>query len=148
MKACFVDSSALVKRYRIEAGSERVVTLLKVADRLYMSRLAQVEVAAAIFRRGRGAGAPMLDLESALERFHRDMQISFEVIELEAIVVERAVAMVHKHGLRAADAIQLACATIAVQELPEHDLTFVASDHELNTAALAEGLIVVDPVQQ
>lgn len=51
MPSYSVDSSALVERYRIEPGSQGLLELLKIADQLLVSRLAVVEVSAALVRR-------------------------------------------------------------------------------------------------
>src|SRR5438045_2028616 len=56
MPAYFLDSSALVKAYRREAGTNRVTQLLSGSDPIMVARLAQVEVSSAIVRRGRAAG--------------------------------------------------------------------------------------------
>jgi predicted nucleic acid-binding protein len=51
MAVYFLDSSALLKRYRDEAGSQRVSQLIETGERLVIARLAHVEVSAAIVRR-------------------------------------------------------------------------------------------------
>lgn len=147
MPVYFVDSSALVKRYRHEAGSERVNQLLDPAERLIMARLTQVEVSAAIVRRGRVTGVSTHDLAAVLATFDRDLRDSFDVVELDAPVIERATALAPRHGLRAADAVQLACALLARADAPQQEFTLVGNDLELNAAAVAEGLSVLDPTQ-
>ena len=59
---------------------------------------------------------------------------------------ESAAALVWKHGLRGADAVHLATALAAREELAEvEEFYFVAGDVALNRAAAAEGLDVIDP---
>jgi predicted nucleic acid-binding protein len=147
MAAYFVDSSALVKRYRYEAGSDRVSDLLDRADALVMARLTQVEVSAAIFRRGRAGGMSVQDLDNAMVAFDRDVRHSFSVVEFNPRVVERSIDLVRAHSLRAADAIQLASVLLARAQLAPTELTVLGSDLELNAAAIAEGLSVIDPTQ-
>jgi len=70
------------------------------------------------------------------------------VIEITASVVAKAMDLSEQYGLRGYDSVQLAaalelCAQCRLAGLPE--LTFVAADNDLNTAAAAEGLTVDDP---
>src|ERR1019366_6301811 len=101
MAIYFVDSSALLKRYRYEEGSERVSDLLDGADLLFMSRLGQVGVSAAIVRRGRGTGLSEQELATVLERFDQEMLNSFDVVELDILVIERSLLLARTYGLRA-----------------------------------------------
>jgi predicted nucleic acid-binding protein len=66
MRKYFLDSSALVKRYQYEVGSDRLADILVDADRLAVSRLAQLEVSAAIVRRARDSNASAVDLDATL----------------------------------------------------------------------------------
>ncbi|MEJ7625123.1 MAG: hypothetical protein WKF34_14115 [Pyrinomonadaceae bacterium] len=49
----FVDSSALVKKYLLEAGTARVRSIFNAvpSQEIYVSRVTQVEVTSAIVRR-------------------------------------------------------------------------------------------------
>lgn len=63
-------------------------------------------------------------------------------------VVESAMHLAEKHGLRGYDAIQLASALSVQSELNVNDVnlsTFISSDVNLNRAALVEGLGVENP---
>ncbi|MGD0769834.1 MAG: type II toxin-antitoxin system VapC family toxin [Tepidisphaeraceae bacterium] len=142
MPAFFVDSSALVKRYRNEEGSRRVSELLEGAERLLMARLTVVEVSSALVRRARASRTPAEELRNAINAVDVDLQKSFDLIELDKPVMEHAVAMARKHALRGADAIQLACMLLAQSETPDVPLVLLSSDDELNAAASAEGLQV------
>jgi len=80
----------------------------------------------------------MAALDDELER-------SFDVVELDEPVMAHAVAMARKHGLRGADAVQLACALLARTDVTGLQLVLLSSDGELNAAATAEGLQVENP---
>jgi predicted nucleic acid-binding protein len=147
MPTYFLDSSALVKAYRREEGTQRLLDLLRGSDPLVVSRLAHVEVSSAIVRRGRATGIPTQDLNAVQAELDREIAESFQVIEFATPVLARAVELTGVHGLRAADAIQLACALSALGETPPHEFTVVGSDQELNAAASAEGLSVLDPTR-
>jgi predicted nucleic acid-binding protein len=147
MPAYFLDSSALVKAYRREAGTDRVTQLLAGGDPIVVARLAQVEVSSAIVRRGREAGIATADIQAVLAELDRELLNSFDVVELTAAIVARATALTRTHAIRAADAIQLACALSAREAVTPEQLVLVGSDVELNGAAGAEGLAVLDPTQ-
>jgi len=143
----FVDSSALVKRYRNEAGSPSVADLFNRADRIIISRLTALEVSAALVRRGRVAGVLPGDVIATLAILDRNTQNSFHVVELDSVVINRAVLLTRRYGLRAADAIQLSSALFTNDETRPAQLIVLASDKELNTAAAAEGLKTLDPTE-
>jgi uncharacterized protein len=147
MAVYFLDSSALVKRYRQEAGSEQVHKLIDDAERTVISRLAHVEVTAAIVRRGRAAATPAQELESLLARLDRTVNKAFDIVDLDTPIMERATLLARRRGLRGADAIQLACALLARNDATQQEFALVGSDQELNAAAVAEGLTVIDPTQ-
>jgi uncharacterized protein len=146
MPIFFLDSSALVKRYQDEEGSARVNALIENTEQLLIARLAIVEVSAALVRRARFTRLPVYELTATLSDFDRDLKQSFRIVELDDSVMIDAVVMARKHGLRGADAIQLACALLSSADFPQSaDFCLVSADDELNAAATAEGLRVENP---
>jgi predicted nucleic acid-binding protein len=141
----FIDSSALVKRYRNEGGSQRVAKLLAGANRPLIARLTAVEVSSALVRRARATGLSAETLRIAIEALDADLRDSIDLIELDDLVMEHAVAMTRKYGLRGADAIQLACLILAYRQMPDLQLVLLSADDELNAAAVAEGFSVENP---
>ena len=144
MSIVYVDSSALVKRYRNEVGSGRVSELLQRAEQLLIARLTMVEVSSALVRRARATGMEVNNLRTTLAAFDEDLARSFDLIELDELVMERAVGVARQYGLRGADAIQLACVLLARNQMPS-EIILLSSDTELNAAALLEGLKVENP---
>jgi hypothetical protein len=146
MAHCFLDSSALVKRYIDEAGTRRVLEIIESSDRLIVSSLARVEITAALVRRARRGGLSEDHLHDILAALETELREVFEVMELSAAIMTRATDLVRTHALRAADAIQLASALVAMGGPSKaSDFTFVSADAELNAAARQEGLNVADP---
>ncbi|MGD2110782.1 MAG: type II toxin-antitoxin system VapC family toxin [Phycisphaerae bacterium] len=141
MGRCFLDSSALVKRYILEKGTAPVVDMVAGPDRLTVSRLAWVEVTATLVRRARGGDLSTDALGDILRQLEEELRTRFDVIELGAATITRSVDLVRAHALRAADGIQLACALLAQGDA----LIFVSSDGQLNAAAAREGFTVLDP---
>jgi predicted nucleic acid-binding protein len=142
----FLDSSALLKRYREENGSGWMLELSRNSERLIVARLAHVEVTAAIVRRGRESTESSQRMAPALAALDSDMEKEFQVVEFTEPLIARAIKLTKAHALRAADAIQLACALLARAELPgTMEFYLVSADEELNRAAIAEGLPVENP---
>jgi hypothetical protein len=144
----FIDSSALLKLYVEEPGSLRVAQLVESVGRgaVVISRLTTVEVTSALVRRCRRGDFSADDVTRAIGFLEDDVTTRFQVVELDGAAILRAISLIRRHGLRAADAIQLACALLAAGGRPaEAGLTLVSSDEELNEAAAREGQVVLDP---
>jgi len=141
----FLDSSAVVKRYVRETGTSwvRNGTSAPPGNFLYLSRIADVEVTAAIARR---RGQPTLSIAEAafaLNQFRVDFTQDYRITELTASLLGQAAILADTHALRAYDAVQLASA-LEIHRL-EPSLTLISADQELNAAAKAEGIVVDDP---
>ncbi len=147
MRVHYLDSSAWVKRYFQEIGSDRVHGLFNGSEALAGSWLGCVEVSAAIARQ---AVARRID---GIRRRKIETQLDYEWGRfLQAGVTEAefnsAVDLAREHGLRGADAVHLAIAL----ELTERfratgdDLVFWTADDELVEAGRKTGLLVENPL--
>lgn len=133
----FLDSSALVKRYLPEPGSEVVRALFRRRRRLSVSRITYAEVVAAVARAWR---------EGLIEETTRDTISAaidadfggFDVTEVRRAVIDRIPALVLRQPLRAYDAVQLASALILKER--GASVEFWGADDRLVTAARGEGL--------
>lgn len=130
----FVDASALVKRYVRERHSVKVRRLV-AAGPVAVSRLSEVEVPSALARlvRERRLSTPARD--RALTAFVTDLA-AWHVVEITTAVTALARTLLHRHELRAGDAIQLASAVWLRQTVSLAGL--LAFDTRLAAAALAE----------
>lgn len=92
MSTYYFDSSALVKRYVIEEGTERVLQLLQQRNRLVVSGLAEFEVTSAVVRRAGDGGMPPEQLTEILGMLKIDLGLrgTFEVVELTPDIVREA----------------------------------------------------------
>jgi predicted nucleic acid-binding protein len=133
----FADSSVLVKRYLEEPGSSDVLG----RGLLVVAALARVEVVSAFWRRARNreltadeAGLLAADFETDWQ----DPSGPYALTDITAAVLEQGARAVRVHGLRAYDAVQLACAMTARGAAPEVD-TFLCADRDLADAARREG---------
>jgi predicted nucleic acid-binding protein len=146
----FFDSSALVKRYAQETGSEWILALTEPAagHSLYIARITAVEVVSALTRRQRGGSVSETDASTAMADFRHDLSHQYRVIEITPTVITRAMQLAETHGLRGYDAVQLAAA-LMVQKMREtlglSALELVSADGDLNNAAATEDLTVDNP---
>ena len=146
MRLFYLDASAWVKRYFHEAGSTWVNQQFEHGSLMGASTLGLIEVTATCARK-RTAGA----IDAA-----RFQQIEIDLLDdwnglfqvgLSPEVVHRSLDVARTHALRGADCAQLAAAMAFREQLALGAVEFalVASDQELNAAAVKAGLIVVDP---
>ena len=150
MAAYFLESSALLKRYVNEPGTDVVVALTApdIGRSLYVCRIALVEVVAAIARRRKGKTIRPKTAAVLLQRARGDFLSLFRVVEVSPQLLTDAVVFADRFELRAYDAVQLAAAALVKQNLAAANLpplTFVSADRELNAGATAERLTVTDP---
>jgi predicted nucleic acid-binding protein len=146
----FFDSSAIVKHYMQETGTQWVNSIIDpVANHIiYLARITGVEVISAITRRERSGTMSAQDAATALAQFRKDFASEYQALEMTAALLTRAMSLAETHALRGYDAVQLAAALevnhfYSVSGLPA--LTLISADAELNTAAIAEGLTVDNP---
>ncbi|MCP9493991.1 MAG: type II toxin-antitoxin system VapC family toxin [Pyrinomonadaceae bacterium MAG19_C2-C3] len=148
MNAYFLDSSAVVKRYLIEAGSVWVRSLFAAAstEPLVIARITGAEVVAAITRRSRGGSIATADAAIALASFRQDIVAGFSFVEITFPLVASAMNLAEKHVLRGYDAVQLAALEASyVLAQSQTTLVFIAADVQLLNAAQAEGLSIENP---
>lgn len=155
MSAYYLDTSALVKLYIPEAGSDRIDSLANAVDAdgrplhlVAFSRLAVAEVASALARRARLGELPE-DLGGRLfARFLRDCADRFLLLAVLDPQVRRAASLAHRFALRAYDAVHLAAALDLADTLAEVGMEapiFLSADRALCEAATVVGVTALDP---
>jgi predicted nucleic acid-binding protein len=110
LSAFFVDSSAIVKCYLDERGSDwmRAAAWPDSGSEVFISRIAAVEIVSSITRRSRSlADEDLVELYSAVQF---DVENSFGIVEFNEGLANSAMAIARTYRLRALDAIQLASA--------------------------------------
>jgi uncharacterized protein len=136
----YLDSSALVKRYVREAGSEDVERLIAQADMVGTSLVSRAEVAAALARAARMGFVGRDEAEAALLVFRAEW-LRLARVQLTEPLLARADAVAWHYGLRGYDAIHLASA-LYWQESLRQAVVLATFDRELWHAAEAAGLSV------
>ncbi len=142
MKFYYLDSSAWVKRYQSEAGTEWLERLWNQPVHFACATLGLIEVLCTIARRHAAQTVAEAVTTSMLSAVRSDFD-TFLGVELDERVLHLAKSLASRR-LRGADCIHLASA-LRVRESSGETVTLIASDAELLAAATAEGLPIIDP---
>ncbi len=135
----YVDTSALVKKYILEIGSDIVHRAISEAEVVGMSIIGQVEVSAAFSKAVRVGFLKEHEALVAQQSFKREWGNLMQIQMIEMIIA-RAVTFVWEYGLRGYDAVHLASAIIW-QENIRQPVTMAVFDKKLWTAVQQAGLI-------
>ena len=150
VNAYFLDTSALVKRYVPELGSNWIqsITVPAAGNFLTISQITWVEVCSAFARRQREGSLSVDEVDQLMGDFRTDFDNQYDVLEVDRTLIETAGALVMQNPLRAYDAVQLASA-LRVQStlilIPETQLVFVSADNRLLDIAQSAGLTIDNP---
>jgi len=144
----FLDSSASVKYYVTEPGSEWVRHVVEEAELVFLAEIALVEVAAALGILERLRRLSPRHRRQLWEQFDRDCTARYRLVPIVHDVLYAAALLCARHPLRAYDAVQLSAGLAMKRVLDaEHAaLTLVSSDRALLAAARAEGMPADDPL--
>ena len=154
MNSFFLDASALIKRYTLEAGSALLNHLFSqvTPDRFAALTVGVAEVASIIVRKrndgritARVGAKALADLGT--EVIHDPSFLKFEVTNA---MLPPVIPLISTHSINSTDAFVLFAALELVKKLRSRgdDLVLVSSDHQLLKAARAEGLTTFDPATQ
>ena len=136
----YCDTSALIKRYVEEDGTDQVDHLWEEGSAVVTSTVAFAEIMATIGRKYREGILSKSIYQKTISEFKNDytrlilVPISLELNQL----IEK---LLFKHPLRGFDAIHLASALLIHKEGPLA-VKFVCYDRRLNQAAAEEGLVI------
>lgn len=132
MKTLF-DTSAFVKRYIEESGSQAVEALCLTATEMALSVICIPEILSALNRRVRERDFSQVQYEKAKEGFLDDIG-DIEIVSLTPEVISISAAILEASPVRALDALHIACAVQWGAEL------FVSADRRQISAAKKAGL--------
>ena len=145
----FFDSSALVKAYIAETGTNWVRTIIDDEQhQIYISQLTELEVVAALTRRFRIGDLTLQERDQAARDVRQDCA-SYLGVDVTDEIIESSIDLALRHNLRAYDAAQLASALKVKNVLSNNHgfrgVTLVSSDLELNDASMLESFQIEDP---
>ena len=151
MSVLYLDSSAVVKRYSPEVDSAwvKAITDVQAGHTIMFSEITLAEVAAAFAAKSRAPqGLSVRWRDLALKRLLTDSADQYQLLGAQREIIDLAVKLTQRQKLRGCDALHLAAALAANEELLSKKLpplTFVAADKDLLEAAKAEGLLTENP---
>ena len=134
----FCDTSALLKLYIVEAGSDALKVLVQEAEAVAVCRIAWTEAYAALSRRAREVPEDNSLIEQAKATLACDWP-HFVVLEIDQPLVELAGEYADTFALRGYNSIQLAAAFEAGR-ISQTPIFFACFDTRLNKAAKLLGM--------
>ncbi len=152
VKTYFFDTSALVKRYITEIGSDWLRTLNdeQSGNRIILARITWIEMLSAFSRLRRESTLDETAFNIVLQAFEYDWDTQYQIIEFDKTIAEQAGELVKKYPLRAYDSVQLASALkiykIHAQVAPGL-FVFVSADDRLLAVAKSENISVENPLE-
>ena len=150
MSVYYLDTSAAVKRYVDETGSDWIRNLIDAEPPhlLVSSRLLQIEIISALARRFREKSITPSEFAESRTAFDEDCKLDYQLLGITAEIVTLACRLVERHPLRSYDAIHLAIALNVAQFFLDTGLPppiFLTADERLIPIAQAEGLATGNP---
>ena len=147
MPLYYLDTSALLKRYRTEKGTEVLDALFsnRTRDELFItSHFTAVEVESTAARALKGRVLNKKARAVLLGLFADDLENLLVVLPVSTVLLSEAAAVARKYSLRASDALHLATA-LRAKQASATDIVFVASDKELIDAAADAAFPALNP---
>jgi uncharacterized protein len=150
MNYLYMDSSALVKRYYNEIGSDLMEGFYQQEyTKIIISVIAVVELGSTFARKLRERNIDENKYEKILAEFMDDYVNEYIKVEVDFELLNLAVKLAKRNALKAYDALQLASAVLMKEGIwlnGEADkITFVVADISLEKAAQAEGFVTINP---
>ncbi|MEW6719980.1 MAG: type II toxin-antitoxin system VapC family toxin [Thermodesulfobacteriota bacterium] len=139
----YLESSALVKRYVEEPGSDAVDRLLAEHRHAAISRLGYPEILSALNRKRGMKELSARALGKLIAAFEADWAKLF-VLEFDEELLPGIKDAILRHSLRGADAVHLVTA-MWLRSVLKEDVVFACADAKLLAAAQRERLIAFDP---
>ncbi len=141
----YSDTSALVKIYHNEEGSERMLEIFRSDEEFFVSELGRIEFLSTIHRKYRENEIDQVTLDALKERFRHDIENRYEILGFSSLVLDEARRLIRnfarEFSLRTLDSLQAAFFTIYCDQ---KDI-FVCSDRRLADIVRLEGITVLIP---
>lgn len=143
----FFDTSALVKFFHEEIGTELVTQLINNSrNEIWISELTIVEFLSVMYRLYREGKIVDDELEEAINGFEEECH-RFVVVPLNIVIIEEAKDLLSRFGknfsLRTLDALQLASCNLVYED--DEDWAVVSSDSRLIRVVRDIGMNIINP---
>ncbi len=136
----YLDTSALVKLYIAEPGSDQVQSKVEATPVIAASRVAYVEARAGIARKHRAGELSLREYRRMVEDLDKDWE-RYLIVEVSESVAKLGGELAERYPLRGFDALHLASA-VFLRNRTHLRVSFLCFDEKLRSAAEAEGLTV------
>ena len=133
----FFDTSAFVKRYVEEPGTEKVLEICGQAEQLVLCVICLPEMISTLSRLVREGKLTGSDYQKTRDLILKEIEDT-EICYLTPEVVTQTIRCLENNALRAMDAFHLGCALVIEPDL------FVSSDQRQIEVAKREGLATVE----
>jgi len=129
----FFDTSALVKIYHNEVGSDIVLPIYNSENVIFVSELSKIEFISTIYRKFRNAEISEEALEILKNKFLWDFNNRFQVILLGSAIIDLAFDSILQYGnikhIISLDSIHLATFLL----IADNNISFACADKRLTT---------------
>ncbi|MCL6642777.1 MAG: type II toxin-antitoxin system VapC family toxin [Candidatus Bipolaricaulota bacterium] len=136
----YLDTSALVKLYVAEPGSDDVKAKVEATLVIAVSRVAYVEARAGLARKVREGEISREEYRRVVKDLDRDWG-KYCIVEVSESVAKLGGELTDTHPLKGFDALHLASA-LFLKSRTHEEILFFCFDEKLKSAAEAEGLSV------
>lgn len=144
METYFFDTSALVKRYHEERGTERVDEILDEEETdILITSLTIIETVSAFRRKYNRGDVSESEMNQLMSVFFREALDDFVIVPLEESLLTFSFDLVLEDDLRTLDSLQLSAGLSLDAEV--EGLQFVTADDDLAGIAREHGLATVVP---
>jgi predicted nucleic acid-binding protein len=136
----YFDTSALLKRYIHEDGSDRVDSIIVSASKIFVSLICELEVRSVLRRLLQMKEIDPSEVVSIATQFERDLEL-FSIVPIVDAVIVNAKMAIDRHQLRSLDSIQFGSFVYVQKEAK----CFVSGDVKLVAACRKEQLRYIQP---
>ncbi|MCP8309012.1 MAG: type II toxin-antitoxin system VapC family toxin [archaeon] len=148
MAIFYFDTSAIVKRYHRELGSDVVDKIFESKEHGFtISFWTVLEFMVAFSAKRKRKALSEEAFRVTMARFLKDVLDKFMIRSVSDELVASAISIANKYALPSADCLQLTSALESKKILDEvkQKVVLVASDEEMNKVAKKEGLELINP---
>jgi len=141
----YFDTSALMKIYHREEGTEIILNIYKSDDDIIISELGKIEFISTCYRKYREKEISYETLKAVIQKFECDVESRYEILKFSPLIIDEAWSLIcslaEKYSLKTLDSIQFAFFKIYC----EADNVFVCSDDKFIKLVENEGFETLLP---
>jgi len=151
MVTFYFDTSALVKRYHVEIGTDIIDKIFELEDpKFVISHWTVLEFTVALSAKVRRKELSKESFNVVVSRFLRDILDDFTITSVNDELVALATPLTVKYSLPSSDCLQLACVLSLKSTLESvgEKPVLICSDMDLSRAAQREGIRSINPEEK